>query len=183
MLMATSEVMWLRHARASSKIFTKRSSRAFSHISIFISQHFCRKSYSYEEKELSENTPNLRDGDRIHYPIFHDETCFHANDQAASLWMRDGEQPLRNKSRGRIVHVSDFILEHCGRLKLTEDELAKSDITVSDARKIIYPGANYDKWWDMPQLIDQVCILLLKISLLTRVSDQRRYQDLRGKVS
>jgi hypothetical protein len=25
-----------------------------------------------------------------------------------------------------------------------------------DARRIIYPGANYDPWWDMPQLIAQV---------------------------
>ncbi|KAJ7111417.1 hypothetical protein C8R44DRAFT_528714, partial [Mycena epipterygia] len=25
-----------------------------------------------------------------------------------------------------------------------------------DARRIIYPGANYDPWWDMPQLIVQV---------------------------
>lgn len=27
-----------------------------------------------------------------------------------------------------------------------------------DARRIIYPGANYDPWWDMPQLIAQVCL-------------------------
>ncbi|KAF9460135.1 hypothetical protein BDZ94DRAFT_1150101, partial [Collybia nuda] len=24
-----------------------------------------------------------------------------------------------------------------------------------DAQRIIYPGANYDPWWDMPQLIAQ----------------------------
>ena len=29
-----------------------------------------------------------------------------------------------------------------------------------DARQIIYPGANRDVWWDMPQLIAQVSILL-----------------------
>jgi hypothetical protein len=44
-------------------------------------------------------------------------------DQVNFEWMRDGEQPLRNKSRGRIVHVSDFILEHCGRLCLTQAEI------------------------------------------------------------
>jgi hypothetical protein len=38
-------------------------------------------------------------------------------------WMKEGEQPLRQKSRGRLVHVSDFILEHCGRLALTPDEV------------------------------------------------------------
>ena len=139
--------------------------------------------------------------------------------------MHDGEQPLRGKSRGRIVHVSDFIIEHCGRLCLTEEEIreqmklplpplppglanavpeppqppparpgkkpakpkkAKNTkkattegrtvteqeqewvpppppapftsyrISSFDARRIIYPGANYDPWWDMPQLITQV---------------------------
>lgn len=39
--------------------------------------------------------------------------------------MRDGEQPLRNKSRGRIVHVSDFVLEECGFLRLDEHEISQ----------------------------------------------------------
>ena len=29
-----------------------------------------------------------------------------------------------------------------------------------DARRIIYPGANGDAWWDMPQLIAQVSVHL-----------------------
>jgi hypothetical protein len=28
-----------------------------------------------------------------------------------------------------------------------------------DAQRIIYPGANHDPWWDMPQLIAQVKLL------------------------
>jgi len=34
--------------------------------------------------------------------------------------MREGEQPLRDKSRGCIVHISDFIIEHSGWLVLWE---------------------------------------------------------------
>ena len=64
--------------------------------------------------------PNLQPGEKIHYPIFHDECCIHANDQCTYVWMREGEQPLRDKSCGRIVHVSDFIVEHSGRLCLWE---------------------------------------------------------------
>jgi hypothetical protein len=29
-----------------------------------------------------------------------------------------------------------------------------------DARCIVYPGANYDPWWDMPQLISQVYFIV-----------------------
>ncbi|KAJ6498232.1 hypothetical protein DFH09DRAFT_336542 [Mycena vulgaris] len=85
---------------------------------------FC---YQYEGEPgetLAEIAPVLQDGEKIHYPIAHDECCVHANDQANFEWIRDGEQPLRQKSRGRLVHVSSFILEHCGVLSLTPEEIA-----------------------------------------------------------
>lgn len=132
-----------------------------------------------------------------HYLIFHDETCVHANELDNFAWMREGEQPLRNKSRGRIVHVSDFIIEECGFLRLDEYEISQQlklpeapappngtastgngrsyegndwvpppppapfvnyRLNSFDARRIIYPGAKHDAWWDMPQLIKQVSI-------------------------
>lgn len=179
--------------------------------------------YRYEDKSLSENAPTVPAGAKIHYPIFHDETCFQANDQTNSLWIREGEQELRSKSRGRNVHVSDFIIEKSenGRLALTPDEIAKEELlpalplppsalpipatseatkgkgrkgktkasptavpvatdrttaaaddwtpppppaphtryrlSTYDARQIIYPGAGHDPYWDMPQLLVQVC--------------------------
>ncbi|KAJ7571964.1 hypothetical protein C8J56DRAFT_907098 [Mycena floridula] len=97
------------------------------HLSCVQKGVFC---YEYVETDCSKEVPpDLPPGRKIHYPIFHDETCVHANDQANFVWMREGEQPLQDKSRGHIVHVSDFILEHC---------------------------TNYDPSWDMPQLIVQV---------------------------
>jgi hypothetical protein len=68
---------------------------------------------------------DLPPGQKIHYCIFHDECCFHANDQSNFVWMKDGEQPLRGKGRGRVVHVSDFIIEDTtsGRLALTADQI------------------------------------------------------------
>ena len=76
-------------------------------------------------------------------------------------------QPIRKKGNGRAVHVSDFITEPNGRLVLSEAEMeaqailpASKQLSVTDARKIIYPGKNYDAWWDGKQLDEQVRINL-----------------------
>ena len=225
----------------------------------FIFNRFC---YTYEGDNMEIPIPPvLKPGEKIHHPIFHDECCVHANDQCTLVWAHEGELPLRNKSRGQIVHVLDFIIEHCGCLVLwqfeqeaqeklpkaslhpvpvvpittpaaapsatpapstsTSTENPTASVTASssladlainstpiiltakkaapkkaapkkaavknvpatrrtlehadawvpppppapftsyqipsfDARRIIYPGANYDPWWDMPQLIAQV---------------------------
>ena len=68
--------------------------------------------------------PQLKPGKKIHYCIFHDETCMHANDQCSCVLQREGEQPLRDKSCGRITHVSGYIIEHCGHLCLSTEEIA-----------------------------------------------------------
>lgn len=58
--------------------------------------------------------------------IYHNETCIHANDQSSHVWVHeDRAKPIHDKSRGRIVHVSDFILECCGRLVLSDAEIAE----------------------------------------------------------
>jgi hypothetical protein len=67
----------------------------------------------------------LKPGEKIHYPIYHDKTCVHANDQFSFVWIKEDEQPLHNKSCGCIVHVSDFIIEHSGHLVLSDDEIMK----------------------------------------------------------
>jgi len=56
-----------------------------------------------------------------------------------------------------VVHVSDFICETIGWLKLS-DELIKEQLKLSkelclpsvEARKIIYPEKVFDVWWDLP---------------------------------
>ncbi|KAF7332403.1 DDE family endonuclease [Mycena kentingensis (nom. inval.)] len=79
------------------------------------------------EKSLQEIAPTIPDGGKILYPIYHDETSVHANDQAHFIWETEDEHELRSKSRGRIVHVSGFIVEHCGRLRLTPDEIEREE--------------------------------------------------------
>ena len=106
----------------------------------------------HEGQELKKIMPELQEGEKRIIIQYHDESCFHANDEARNLWLREGEQPLRKKSRGRLIHVSDFINEEDGRLILLDETGQK----IRDARKIIYPGSNGDPWWDNKQLMEQV---------------------------
>lgn len=77
---------------------------------------------------LKEIPPTLKAGDVIYYPIFHDEATIHANDQSHFVWETDDQHELRKKSRGRLIHVSDFIIEHCGRLVLTAEEIEREEL-------------------------------------------------------
>ena len=106
----------------------------------------------HEGPELKKIMPEIQEGQHRIIIQYHDECCFHAYDEARSLWLREGEQPLRRKGRGRLIHISDFINEEDGRLVLLDE---KGQI-IQDARKIIYPGANGDPWWDTKQLMDQI---------------------------
>jgi hypothetical protein len=121
------------------------------------------------DDETDEPLPlNLSEGEKRHVPIAHDECCFHANDRVDTVWLREGEQQLRQKGRGRLIHVSDFIVEEFGRLALTPEMIELNQnlplnerLQVTEARKIIEPGKNYDKYWDMDQLCEQVSKLHL----------------------
>ena len=84
--------------------------------------------------------------------------------------MKDGQTPLRKKGeyhylsefrkhnslyfegRGRLIHVSDFINPESGRLVV----YGQGGEIVRDARKIIFPGANGDPWWDSAQMLQQM---------------------------
>ncbi|KAI0357255.1 hypothetical protein OH77DRAFT_1422815 [Trametes cingulata] len=95
--------------------------------------------------------PTLEPGEKKIIAIFQDESSFHAGEYKPNIWVREGEQKLMKKGRGRIIHVSDFVVEKTGRLVVRD---ADGTITM-DARRIIYPGANGDPWWDHVQLLSQ----------------------------
>jgi hypothetical protein len=96
--------------------------------------------------------------------IFHDESTIHAKERPKSAWLLPGSNEIRSKNTGQLIHISNFILETTGRLKLTNEEYLQSQSqldhskrpTCPDAAKVIYPGANGNKWWDMAQLCSQV---------------------------
>ena len=119
---------------------------------------------TYDKDTLEPIPPVLEVGQKEHIFVVQDESIFHANDLKHEMWLKEGEQPLRQKGNGRAIHVSDFVTERSstGRLSLSEDELqthsslpTEEQLSCTDARKIIYPGKNHDKWWDMEQLLEQ----------------------------
>ena len=51
---------------------------------------------------------NLPLGIKRHVMVYHDEMGLHANDQKEVVWLRDNEQPIRQRSKGQLTHTSDF---------------------------------------------------------------------------
>lgn len=129
------------------------------------------------EGNMSRIEPDLQPGEREIIAEFQDETCCQANEHVSSAWcaiqtitiflyisfvlvrLKEGQQILRKKGRGRLIHNSDFIEEVNGRLVIRND-----DGTIHrSARKIIFPGSNGDPYWDCLQLIDQVKNLAIPV--------------------
>jgi hypothetical protein len=115
-------------------------------------------SYTRQYSEMDDGTsqviePSLPLGVKRHVMYFHDESCFHGHDYKKIIWL-DGvtqQQKMPGKSKGKLIHDSDFIGPE-GRIRLPDLDL--------DARKIIFPGAGGDPWWDTKQLLIQISTTL-----------------------
>ncbi|KAG0643690.1 hypothetical protein HOY80DRAFT_1087909 [Tuber brumale] len=104
--------------------------------------------------------------------IVPDESTFNANDGRSKIWIKENPVPLKKKTRGKGIIVSDFLIPG-GRLRVSKDESETliSEYGTSDqgpkrldpylaACSIEYGG---DTWWDGNQLVEQV--LRLEIPL------------------
>jgi hypothetical protein len=113
----------------------------------------------YEEKEdgtWEVIEPLLPLGVKRHVVYFHDESCFHGYDYKKTIWLDSitEQQKMPGKSKGKLVHCSDFIGPE-GRIRVPG-----LNGEYHDARKIIYPGSNGDPWWDTKQLLTQLSTTL-----------------------
>ena len=122
---------------------------------------------TYDDVTLDRCPPVLRPGDKEHVLVMQDESIFHTNESRRRAWLAQDQQPIRLKGNGRAIHVSDFISETIGRLKLSDDQIADQlnrpeghHLPAFEARKVTYPGKGFDPWWDLPQLIEQVKIAI-----------------------
>jgi hypothetical protein len=77
---------------------------------------------------------------------FHNKSCFHGHDYKKSLWLADSQQKMPGKSKGRLIHNSEFVGPK-GRIRVPNiDGIFVPDHPDLDARQIIYPGSNRDPW-------------------------------------
>jgi len=93
-------------------------------------------------------------------PNFHDESIFHANESQSVMWAEEGKVPIRPKSLGRGVMVSDFITEHDGLLMLSNSELEIArleNITINqEARELLNYGAAGQGYWTGERFLAQL---------------------------
>jgi hypothetical protein len=80
---------------------------------------------SYDDMSLKRVLPTLLPGDKEHILIVQDETVFHTNEYHRRAWLMHDQQPIRKKGGGRAVHVSDFICETIGWIKLSEEQICE----------------------------------------------------------
>jgi hypothetical protein len=118
---------------------------------------------TYDNVLLDRIPPTLQPGEKEHILVVQDETIFHTNEYRRRMWVKGDQQPIRKKGGECAIHVSDFISETIGRLKLSEEQigdqhklLAEKQLARFKARAIIYPGKGFDAWWDLKQLIEQI---------------------------
>ena len=56
---------------------------------------------SYDNETLQPSPPALNPGEHEHVLIFQDESIFHTNDLRRTMWLAEGQMPLRQKGNGR----------------------------------------------------------------------------------
>ena len=77
--------------------------------------------------------------------IYHDESIFNTNEGQTWMWGTDNNPAILPKTKGSGIMVSDFVEEHGGYLRLSEDELdAAAEIDPEfpfEARQLLQYGA------------------------------------------
>jgi hypothetical protein len=94
--------------------------------------------------------------------ITHDECIFSSNDGPRFTWQGDGNSPLRPKTKGRGIMVSEFLLPF-SRLNLAtlsteeqEDLVTRCGLAATEAVEIFEFGKNNQGYWDGADLLKQV---------------------------
>ena len=104
--------------------------------------------------------------------IYHDETVFHTNEDKAYSWTEGGRMKLNPKGQGQGIMISDFVDEHCGFLRLSDEDysrLSKSDPTLKQsARQQIVISHDHGKkgYWNNDHFVSNVKDAMKIASLL-----------------
>jgi hypothetical protein len=101
--------------------------------------------------------------------IYQNDSTIHEKEKTKSTWLLPGTCEIQSKNVGRLIHISDFILETTGRLKMPQDQLQGANLESTDTTTVIYPGSNGKKWWDMQQcnvtIHGNICVDFCKVTI------------------
>ena len=100
--------------------------------------------------------PDIADDQKHIVVVTHDESCFDSHDGKKMVWMDQDNMPLRPKSDGRSIMVSEFICECHGPMKLSEAQRIKYPEQPSETVQLIKPGKNGDGYWTNADLVQQL---------------------------
>lgn len=130
-----------------------------------------RRMVIFNEDGTWEMPATLQEGEKPLVFITHDESTFNANDGKRTGWMKQGQQPLRPKSRGKGIMVSGFLTPG-GRLRvpdhIPDSELLKdpmwvlvNDVPVRDAMWLFEYGK--DNYWTGDKMVEHAVRVALPI--------------------
>ena len=58
--------------------------------------------------------PMLGPGQKLYIVVLQDDCIAHINQTPHKVWLLNGEQPLCKKGNGRMIMISNWIIELCG---------------------------------------------------------------------
>src|SRR6266496_3455469 len=109
---------------------------------------------SYDGETMEKILPNLKDNEKEHIFVTHDECIFYSNDGKRGVWAKNGELPLRKKGNGRSIMVSEFLTEIDGRLCLQQTNILQNPNIPEEARCYLKPGKNQEGYWTAEHLLE-----------------------------
>jgi hypothetical protein len=117
---------------------------------------FERLMAQYTEDCEHEILPELENGQQRIILVTHDESHFYANDGRRQYWRLPHTQSLRSKHLGQSIHVSEFLTESRGRLRLSDEEARINPRVPQEAQVLLHSGKNQEGYWTGEHVLQQV---------------------------
>lgn len=116
---------------------------------------------------------NLPDHIRPAILVTHDESTFDSNDGRSRIWFKEGGAPLRKKSRGKGIMISDFIFPggrlhapssvSLGALPTLGVKSESGPVCIDPYFATMKLEYGQNKWWESEDLINQVIAIAIPI--------------------
>ena len=92
--------------------------------------------------------------------IYHDESIFNVNEAQGWMWATDDMPVLQPKTKGAGIMVSNFVDQHSGYLRLSDEEYtlasARDPNFPITARALLEHGASREGYWTSERFMNNV---------------------------